>query len=294
MTTHKRRPLFLFELFCLFEDDSDAKTDILREFLASIGIKLENIIVVEKAGFFRVSVYFENRLLAEQARVKVNRFLKGKLRFKIRKFKNENWKVKTAKNFSAFALTKKFDIVPSWKRKKYRKTPRIPIIIDSINAFGTGLHETTSFMAKLIERIEGHFKSFLDIGTGTGLLAMIALKCKAQDVCAIDFDPDAVVAAKQNFKINHYPDHLVRQGDIGCYKTKKRFDFVAANLITRDLIKYKKQILLTVKKNGFLAISGIMIENIPLIRKAFNIKKLRCIKIHKGEQWVAFLYKRVA
>jgi len=291
MTIRKRHPRFLFELFCLFEDDSDAKTDILREFLTSLGIKLENIIVVEKAGFFRVSVYFENRLFAEQARMKVNKFLKGKLRLKIKKVKNENWKVKTAKNFLPFALTKKFDVVPSWKIKKYRKTPRTPIIIDSINAFGTGLHETTSFMAKLIERMEGKFNTFLDIGTGTGLLAMIALKCGAQDVRAIDFDPDAVVAAKQNFKMNHYPERLVQRGDIARYHAKKRFDFVAANLITRDLIKYKKQIFSTVKKGGFLAISGIMIENIPLIRKAFDRKPLKCAKIIKGEQWIAFLFR---
>jgi ribosomal protein L11 methyltransferase len=236
----------------------------------------------------------DDRKKAEYLRERVNKHLKGPFRFKIKKIKNENWKTKHAKNFSIFALTKQFDVVPSWRRKGYCKTARTPIIIDSINAFGTGLHETTSFMAHLIERMEGKFKSFLDIGTGTGLLAMIALKCGAQDVQAIDFDPDAVVAAKRNLKVNGYPGSIARRGDIERYRAQKRFDLVAANLITRDLIKYKKQILSTVCKNGFLAISGIMIENLPLIRKAFGMKKLRCIKIYKGEQWVAFLYKRIA
>jgi len=290
--TRFKRPRFLFELFCLFGDDAGTHAEIAREFLVRVGLKREDIIIVEKAGFFRLSMYFGDRLTAQRARMKINKFLKGKLRFRIKKLKNENWKVKTAKNFSIFALTKKFDIVPSWKKKKYHKTSRIPIIIDSINAFGTGLHETTSFMARLIERMEGKFESFLDVGTGTGLLAMIALKCGAQDVRAIDFDPDAVTAARQNLTVNHYPKDIVRQGDIAQYCPRKRFDFVAANLITRDLIKYKKQILATVKKSGFLAISGIMIENRPLIKKAFGLKKLRCVKICQGEQWMAFLYQR--
>ena len=289
----QRRPSFLFELFCLLADNRRQEAEILREFLANAGISPFDIIIVEKAGFFRVLVYFEDRRAAEKIRQRVNRFLRGKLRFKIKKIKNENWKVKTAKNFSVFALTPKFDVVPSWKQRSYRKTSRTPIIIDSINAFGTGLHETTSFMAQLIERQKGRFETFFDIGTGTGLLAMIALKCGAKKVIAIDFDPDAVVAARQNLKINHYPEHIARRGDIARYRAIQRFDFVAANLITRDLIKYKRQILSAVKRNGFLAISGIMIENYPLIRKAFGVKSLRCINIKKGEQWVAILYQKV-
>ncbi len=289
----QKHPPFLFELFCILQNDTHGQTDIARELLINSGVKPEDVIVVAKAETFRVVVYFNNCKKADLVRAQVNQHLKGAFRFKVKKIKNENWKVKTAKIFSVFALTNKFDIVPSWKQKSYRRTPRMPIIIDSINAFGTGLHETTSFMAKLIERREGRFQSFLDIGTGTGLLAMIALKCGARHVWAIDFDPEAVVAAKQNLKVNGYSQQMVRRADIRCFHAPKRFDFVAANLITRDLIKYKRQILSTVEKNGFLAISGIMIENLSLLRKAFGIKKLRCVKVHKGAQWVALLYKRI-
>ena len=289
----KRRPQFLYELCCTIDDDRRGQTEILRNFLIGCGVKAQDIVSLERGGRFRLCVYFDNRKKAEKLQRKINRHLRPCARFKIKQIKNENWKIKFAKVFSTFALTRRFDVVPSWKLKQYKKTPRTRIIIDSINAFGTGLHETTSFMAQLIERMEGKFTTFLDIGTGTGLLAMIALNCGAQDVCAIDFDPDAVAAAKQNLKINNFSDKIAHKGDIALYNAKRRFDFVAANLITRDLIKYKRQILSTVKKGGFLAISGIMVENVPLIRKAFNIKKLKCVKKHKGEQWVAFLYKRV-
>ncbi|HOD12341.1 MAG TPA: 50S ribosomal protein L11 methyltransferase [Candidatus Omnitrophota bacterium] len=288
----KRHAPFLFELFCLLADNRRGEAEVLREFLSSLGINPFDIIIVEKAGLLRVLVYFTDRILAQKARRKANTFLHGKVRFKVRKIRNESWKVKTAKNFSIFALTKRFDVVPSWRRRAYRKTSRTPIIIDSINAFGTGLHETTSFMAQLVERQAQRFQTFLDIGTGTGLLAMIALHCGAKKVVGIDFDRDAVVAARRNLKVNGFDPMQARHGNIETYHTQKPFEFVAANLITRDLIKYKRQILATVSRGGFLAISGIMIENAPLVRKAFHARRLRCIKICKGEQWVAFLYQK--
>ena len=266
----------------------------MRELLINAGIKPESISVDQKAGAFRVSVYWDDLPGARRAQKTINASLKGALRLRIRKIKNENWKTKHAKNFSIFALTKSFDVVPSWKKKAYRKTARAPIILDSINAFGTGLHETTSFMARLIEGRKGRFQSFLDIGTGTGLLALIALKCGAQKVCAIDIDEDAVVAARRNFKANQYPEDRVARKDIAHGRFTERFDFVAANLITRDLVLFRKQILSTVAKGGVLALSGIMIENLSLVRKAFDGKQLRCLKICKGQQWVALLYQRIA
>jgi ribosomal protein L11 methyltransferase len=288
----KKKP-FLYELCCTTDDDRRGQIEILRNFLVSYGVAAQDIVSFERGGRFRVCVYFTDKDKARRMQRRVNQHLSPKTRFSIRKIKNENWKTKFAKNFSIFALTKHFDVVPSWQLKQYKRTGRTAIIIDSINAFGTGLHETTSFMTQLIERMKGRFHTFLDIGTGTGLLAMVALKCGAQDILAIDLDPDAVVAAKQNFRMNGYDAAKIVKADIEKYKIKTKFDFVAANLITRDLIKFKEQILSLVTKGGYVAISGIMIENIPLIRKAFHIKKLRCIKIKKGEQWVAFLYRKV-
>lgn len=283
---------FLYELRCVLGPHSVLRAEILRSFLIRCGIKAEDIVLLERGGVFRVCVYFNDRDKAAAFQRKANQRLGSKARFKIKKIKNENWKTKFSKTFSVFALTRRFDVVPSWKLKKYKKTNRIPIILDSINAFGTGLHETTGFMAQFIESHKGRFKSFFDVGTGTGLLALIALKCGAKEICAIDFDQDAVAAAKQNFKINGYGPKGILSVDIEKYNAKKKFDFVAANLITRDLIKYKKKILILVARGGFLAISGIMEENYSEIRKAFNLKSLKCARIQKKGQWVGLLYKR--
>jgi ribosomal protein L11 methyltransferase len=287
-----KKPLFLYELCCTLSEDNRGQTEILRNFLVGYGVKAQDIVSFERGGRSRLCIYFDRHEKAKILQRKINQRLDPSVRFKIRKIKNENWKTKFAKNFSIFALTKRFDVVPAWHLKKYRKTRRTPIILESINAFGTGLHETTSFMAYFIERCQGQFNTFFDIGTGTGLLSFIALKCGAKEILAIDIDEDAVVAAKKNFKINGYDPANARKADIETYPIRKRFDFVAANLITRDLLKYKKKIIAAVAPKGFLAISGILEENYPEIRKAFKIKKLRCVEIKKGTQWVALLYKR--
>lgn len=289
-----RKKPFLYELRCLLDSDAKGQVEILRNFLASCGVKPQDVVSFERGGLFRVCVYFDDRVKAEKLQRKINQHLGARIRFHVKKIKNENWKTKFSKNFSIFALTRHFDVVPSWKLRQYKKRQRTPIILESINAFGTGLHETTSFMALLIEQLKGKFSTFLDIGTGTGLLAMIALKCGAKEIRAVDIDKDAVVAAKQNFRINGYSDKNIITADIEKYKAKRKFDFVAANLITRDLIKYKIKIISFVAKNGFLAISGILQENYPEIQKAFRLKRLKCIKVKRGEQWVAVLYKRIS
>lgn len=288
-----RKKRFLYELRSVLDSDAKGQVEILRSFLVSCGVNPQDVVSFERGGLFRICVYFDDRANAEKLQRKINQHLGARVRFHVKKIKNENWKTKFSKNFSIFTLTKSFDVVPSWKLRQYKKTSRMPIILESINAFGTGLHETTSFMAQLIEQLRGKFSTFLDIGTGTGLLAMIALKCGAKEIRAVDIDKDAVVAAKQNFKINGYPDKNIIAADIEKYKAKRKFDFVAANLITRDLVRYKTKIISFVAKNGFLAISGILEENYPEIRKAFRLKTLKCVKIKKGQQWVAVLYKRI-
>ncbi len=82
--------------------------------------------------------------------------------------------------------------------------------MDTLLSFGTGLHETTRFMAQFIEDKKGKFKSFLDIGTGTGILALVALKYGAQDVIGIDIGPLSVQAALDNMKANQSYFKVVR------------------------------------------------------------------------------------
>jgi len=164
--------------------------------------------------------------------------------------------------------------------------------MDTLLSFGTGLHETTQFMAQFIEDQNGKFKSFLDIGTGTGILALVALKYGAGDVLGIDIGPLSVQAARDNMKVNQL-NFKVQKADIKKYCSKKMYDFVAANLITEDLIEHSRKIVSFVKKDGLLAVSGISLENLDRLRKAFSSLPLKCLKISKGKQWSGLLFQKM-
>ena len=110
-------------------------------------------------------------------------------------------------------LTKQIKIVPAWLKGNDTRKAAQRIYIDSHMAFGTGLHPTTKYTAQLIEAYRGKYGRFLDVGTGTGLLSIIAEKNKAQEILAIDVDGEAVKTARENILLN------------GCRKVKlKKMD----------------------------------------------------------------------
>jgi ribosomal protein L11 methyltransferase len=163
--------------------------------------------------------------------------------------------------------------------------------MDTLLSFGTGLHETTQIVSQYIEDCSGQFKSFMDIGTGTGILSMVALKSGATQVLAIDIGDLSIEAAKCNFKANRL-NAVVKQADITRFRNGQTYDFVAANLITQDLIDHHRQIISFVKPGGYLAVSGISLDNLVKLQSVFRKLPLRCLKTQKGKQWSGLLYQK--
>ncbi|MDE2214312.1 MAG: 50S ribosomal protein L11 methyltransferase [Candidatus Omnitrophica bacterium] len=217
--------------------------------------------------------------------------LKG-VKFRKQKLAPEDWLTLWKSRWKPARLTKKIDVVPVWCRRQYKlKTGRDVIYMDTLLSFGTGLHETTRLLAQFIEDKKGGFRSFFDIGTGTGILALVAIKNGAGDVLGVDIGGLSVQAARDNMKTNRLPFRVLR-ADIQKYASKKSFDFVAANLITADLIAHARKIIGFVKRGGFLGVSGISLDNLSALRKAFSTLPLKCIKVSKGKEWTALLYQK--
>ncbi len=204
----------------------------------------------------------------------------------------KDWLTLWKKEWRPAALTEKLDVVPVWYKNKYRPRPgRSALYMDTLLSFGTGLHETTRMIAQMIEDHQGHFQSFLDIGTGTGILGLVALHSGAARVKGIDIGALSVQAAKDNMKANQMY-FQVQRADIQKYPSKEIFDFVAANLITDDLIRFAQKIITFVRKGGYLAVSGISLGHLGTLRRAYARLPFRCLRIAKGEQWSGILYQR--
>lgn len=282
----------LFEIFCVYKSQDRDRADLIVEVILSLGVRPQDLAVLTRNGMFRISVYCYRRLQADRLLRRLQDMNLAKVAFRQREVKIQDWNTRWAKAFAPFQLTPKIDVVPTWRR--YKKTTRRAIFLSSINAFGTGLHETTRFMALLIERCQGRFQSFLDVGTGTGLLSLVAYICQAQRIVALDHDRQCLRCAGENFKINGLTLAKIVRADMRCFSSSERFDFVAANLVTQDLLDLRKRILSSVAPSGFLAISGISLDRLPEIQRHFRLLPLRCVKIIKGQQWAALLYQRAS
>jgi len=131
------------------------------------------------------------------------------------------------------------------------------------------------------------------VGTGTGILSIAALKCGAEDVGAIDINEDSVKVAEKNISANGYRYASLQTADLKTFHPGQKFDFVAANLITDRLLKMKNKLVSLVRPGGFLAVSGISLENLRILRECYQKLPLRCVRVKKGKDWAAILYKRI-
>lgn len=282
----------LIEFSLMSSSNRPGTTEIFREIFTQIGIKLHNILEANDGVNFKTMTYVRSSAQAEDLKKRLHALRLRNTAIRLKTLPPRDWQQKGKGDFRPFALTTSLDVVPMAQRKSYQPRQRSPIYIETANVFGSGLHETTQFMAELIEQCSGKFKDFLDIGTGTGILSLVALKSQGQEVSAIDMDRRCLKAAKNNLRDNGYAFKEFYVTDIKRFGTKRKYDFVAANLITAELIQARRRLVALTKTGKYLAISGIMLENFAGLKKAYRLLSLRCLKIKKGKQWVAVLYKK--
>ncbi|MBI5075685.1 MAG: 50S ribosomal protein L11 methyltransferase [Nitrospirae bacterium] len=165
---------------------------------------------------------------------------------------NETWK----KSFVPIDVGDNLTIIPSWLQSE---TDRTPIIIDPGMVFGTGHHETTRTCLSMIERIArvSSRKRFLDIGTGTGILAIGASRLGFEQVTAVDIDPLAVDAAQRNAEANGLTNIKVLEGTVQAVSFK--FDLIAANLLVEILIGIAPELSDRLESGGRAILSGLLL-----------------------------------
>ncbi|MBU0468280.1 MAG: 50S ribosomal protein L11 methyltransferase [Candidatus Omnitrophica bacterium] len=283
-----------YEISVSVARDNVAAIEILKGILCSIGVPEGDIVELENKKEKVLSFFLQYNNAAVIAVKRIRKLKMKNVRTKYKVLKKEDWLTKWKTDFKPFMLTKNFKVIPAWLKKQDDKFMSRKIYLDTDMAFGTGLHPTTRFMANLIERCSGKFESFVDIGTGTAILAIIAERCSATIIDAFDYDEDAVKTAQKNLVRNRTKLINLSVADITKTKARMKYDFVSANLITEDLIANRKKILSFVKPGKFLAVSGISVSSSEYFRNEFQEKlPLRCVKIEKDQGWFAFLYKRI-
>jgi ribosomal protein L11 methyltransferase len=267
--------------------------EILKSVLLQFGVPETEIVEQQTATHISVLVYVRQKRIAEKIRSRFTQLRLAGLDVQVKAVYPKDWLDTWKDTIRPFPLTSKFDVVPLWRKDDYQPSPRIPLIIDTTLSFGTGLHETTRFVALLIEKCEGKFSRFLDVGAGTGILSLIAYYCGACLIDMVDVNEDCVMTAKNNMSLNQVPYHKIFCCDIAGFKSSLPYDMIAANLTSHDLKRFTPVLLSLCRPGGYLALSGIAIEHLDDVRRHFKVFPLRCLKVLKGQSWGALLYKKV-
>jgi ribosomal protein L11 methyltransferase len=181
-------------------------------------------------------------------------------------------------------------VKPSWSKKCPAKNQAV-VILDPGLSFGTGQHPTTSFCLHEIARRrknETQPTSFLDIGTGSGILAIAAAKLGYQPVHAFDLDPESVRVAKENLQKNRVADKVkLSRGDVTKLPLNpaRQFDLVCANLISTLLIAERRRIVSRVKQDGTLVLAGILAVEFAEVARAFAALGLKLTASRVENEW---------
>ncbi|MFN2555497.1 MAG: 50S ribosomal protein L11 methyltransferase [Nitriliruptorales bacterium] len=172
-------------------------------------------------------------------------------------------------------------LTPSWHTTE--RPGEFTIVLDPGMAFGTGHHATTRLCLIALEGTELSGRRVLDIGTGSGVLALAAKRLGAAEVVAVDVDPDAVAVAASNAARNQLSVDL-RVGSLEAVAHDAPFDVVVANLSSDLVLKLAADILAVTIPGGLVIVSGLLMEKMGIVSRGFGAQLLT---VDREDEWAA-------
>jgi ribosomal protein L11 methyltransferase len=195
---------------------------------------------------------------------------------------DQDWNQQWAMSVKPLRIGKRIVIRPSWERVEVR-AGQIEIVLDPKRAFGTGHHATTRLLLEWLEEDIRGGESVLDVGTGSGVLSMVALRLGAASALGIDHDPDAIECAQDYAAVNGFgPDLSLRCSTL---KADHSYEFVLANLDRRTLLELAEP--LAVSTGRVLLVSGLLADQREEMVGRFSRAGLYPGREREREGWLA-------
>lgn len=197
----------------------------------------------------------------------------------------ENWK----RFYHPLVVGERLVICPSWE--DFTPSPQqLVVILDPGSAFGTGYHWSTRLCLEFLESVLPHpvDVDLLDIGTGSGILAIAAHKLGVRSILAIDNDPVAVKVARENLALNEVPAAI----ELADKPPSRTFGLVTANLIASVLIELAEALTAALEPGGHLICGGIIKERETETASALTQAGLQLVEVKRQEEWVSLLLRR--
>lgn len=287
--------------------------DVLAPFLVALsgnGVCLENIAVdafstseIPDSPRMTLKAYLSENADQETKLAELERFLRELTGDRpdiqipppvMRTILTEEWSSNWKTHFKPLHIGRRLVILPSWEEVS-PSPDQLLLRIDPGMAFGTGGHETTRLCLEVLEMSINSFgaapPSLLDLGTGSGILAMAAALLGAGRVLALDIDPEAVAVARENLLSNRL-EGRIECGVAPLESVAEYFDIIVANILAEELVRLAPALAARLNPGGELILSGILAEKEDAVRSGFALQSLRFVETRCAGDWVAMLYRR--
>lgn len=218
-------------------------------------------------------------------------FSLGSLVLDTRDVKDEDWSEVWKKFYKPFRAGKSLVVKPTWEHWDAQPGDRV-IEIDPGMAFGSGTHETTGMCMELLEEAVKGGERVIDVGTGSGILAIGASLLGAGEVLAIDIDPTAVKVAKENIEHNGLQDKITAVEGNLLDKVDASCEICVANIIADVIIMFAQPLTEHIVPGGTFICSGIIKEREGEVVDALNAAKYEIQSIRRKGEWVAIISRR--
>ncbi|RKQ50415.1 [LSU ribosomal protein L11P]-lysine N-methyltransferase [Roseivirga pacifica] len=257
--------------------------------IAEMGLLDFDSFVETEAGF---EAYINEAVFSHPAvQTLFNRYRKQtRIWYELKKVPKVNWNEEWEKNYDPIEVGDQVYIRATFHAPK----PEVPydIVINPKMSFGTGHHATTHQMVALQMGIDHQDKDVIDIGAGTGILAIMAAKLGAKSVAATDIDDWCIENAEENFGLNNITPAFVKQGVIADLKLTETYDIVLANINTNILLEEMEHYVNLMRDEAYLLLSGFYsFDQEQILEKAESLG-LKKVKDSERNKWAALVLQK--
>ena len=205
---------------------------------------------------------------------------------------DSDWNTVWQKFYHVINFSRHLAVVPEWENYQPQFADQKLINLDPGLAFGTGGHQTTQLAMMGLERVLVEPQTVIDVGTGSGILAIAAALLGAKKVVATDISDEAVTSAKENIALNHLSEKITVQKASLLKNIDGKFDLIVANILAEILLDLIPQLDEHLSAHGQVIFSGIDYLQLPKITKALEENNFAITLSMKQDRWIGLIIKR--
>lgn len=269
-------------------EQSEISWDFIDENLSNL---LEDEVIIK--AYFPNDEYLDKIVDNLQNQIKRNSLIDDKdILITLTLLDDDDWAESWKKYYKPFKIGPNIVIKPSWESVEI-EDGNILIELDPGMAFGTGTHETTWMCTEAIEKYIKKGDTLYDIGCGSGILSIAAVKLGAGKVVGVDLDPVSVKTSRENILINHVEDKIeIREGDL-LEVVDEKADIIVSNIIAEVIAKMSLDLKDYIKDRGIFIASGIILAKISLVEDALKESGFEILEVVRKNEWALIVAKNI-